>query len=237
MRGMVVVMKDNSLSIAFGNSLKEDVVSCITDLTEVGLDAIMDDGLLKDIPFVSTAISLYRIGRNIAERYYIKKLATFLNEINNNIIDEDKRQEYISKIKDNTKFRNQELEYILVLIDRYVSYDKPQMLAKLYLAYLNGVLIWEELTMYAEVIDRFLQLDFRTLITASERIIVHRNIGGESVLRLVALGLMAETNENSIIVQSNGGFGITAESIERYASNDKVYRRTEFGDKLAEILK
>ena len=52
--------------------------------------------------------------------------------------------------------RNQELEYIMVLIDHYISYDKPDMLAKLYLAYFREDILWQEL--YAEVIDQFLPI-------------------------------------------------------------------------------
>ena len=92
--------------------------------------------------------------------------------------------------------------------------------------------------MYAEVVDRFLLLDCGTLISGDGKTIVHRNIGGESVLRLVALGLMAETTESSPFVQhGDGNFGLTIEGLKKSISTDRVYRRTEFGDKLAEILK
>ena len=231
-------MEEKSLSVAFGDSLKEESIACISDLAEVGLDAIMDDGIFKDIPILSTAVAVYKIGSSIKERHNMKKLILFLNEINNGIIDEQKRVEYQQKFKSNEKFRNQEIEYLLVLIDRYISYDKPQMLAKLYLAYLNGTIIWKELTMYAEVIDRFLLLDCRTLIDGDGKTTVHRNIGGESVLRLVALGLMAETTETSPFMEHSAGrYGLTTEGLRRSLSKDKVYIRTEFGDKLAEILK
>ena len=228
---------EKSLSTAFADSLKKESVACIGEYAEIGLDAVMEDGILKDIPIVSTAIALYKIGNSIKERHNLKKLLIFINEINNGIDDEEKRTEYQQKFQSNEKFRNREIEYLLVLIDRYISYDKPQMLAKLYLAYLEGVIIWEELTMYAEVVDRFLLLDCSTLISCEDKTTVHRNIGGESVLRLEALGLMTETNENSIFEQTANGFGISTASMERFASNDKTYKRTEFGDKLAKILK
>ena len=111
------------------------------------------------------------------------------------------------------------------------------MLAKLYLAYLDGVIVWNELLMYAEVVDRFLSFDFGMLMSADGKVTVHFNVGGESVLRLVALGLMTEINENSIFEQTHNGFGISAASMERFASNDKTYKRTEFGEKLVTILK
>ena len=70
-------MSDNNLPVSLSESLKVDAISCVGELLEVGLDAILDDGLLKDIPFVSTAISLYNIGKNLNERHYVKKLRCF----------------------------------------------------------------------------------------------------------------------------------------------------------------
>ena len=112
------------------------------------------------------------------------------------------------------------------------------MLAKLYLAYLDGEIIWEEFTMYAEVIDRFLLLDCRTLTSDAESFIVPRGIvGGESILRLVALGLMAEVTDTSAFVEHGNNISMTWETLTRSISTDKTYRRTEFGEKLANILR
>lgn len=230
-------MVEQSLALSFSNSLTEDVAGIAGEYAEVGIDAMVEDGLFKDIPIVSTAVSVYRIGKSVRERHHVAKLISFLNEFNKGIDDEEKRQSYRNKFASNEKFRNQELEYILILIDRYINFDKPQMLAKLYLAYLNELIIWEEFTMYAEVIDRFLLLDCRTLTTDAVRTVVYDNIGAESVLRLVALGLMAETNENSLFFESGAGIGVSAESMKRYRLKEKVYIRTEFGEKLAGILR
>ena len=231
-------MEEQSLALSFSNSLTADVASIAGEYVELGLDALVEDGLFKDIPVVSTAVAVYRIGKSIHEKHHIAKLISFLNEINKGITDEEKRQEYRGKFNCNEKFRNQELEYILILIDRYISFDKPQMLAKLYLAYLDGEIIWEEFTMYAEVIDRFLLLDCRTLTSDAESFIVPRGIvGGESILRLVALGLMAEVTDTSAFVEHGNNISMTWETLTRSISTDKTYRRTEFGEKLANILR
>lgn len=231
-------MEEQSLSLSFGNSLTEEVSGIAGEYVELGLDAFTADGLFKELPFVSSVVAVYRIGKSIRERHHVAKLITFLNEINKGIVDEEKRRSYQEKFASNEKFRNQELEYILVLVDRYISFDKPQMLAKLYLAYLDGTIIWEEFTMYAEVIDRFLLLDKGTLTSSSRQFIVHKNMGAEAILRLVALGLMVETTDASPFTQSmNGNIGLTVESLKRAVSTDRVYERTEFGEKLANILR
>lgn len=231
-------MNNKSLAVAFGDSLKEDTVSCVSELAEIGLDAMMDDGILKDVPILSTAVALYKIGNSFKDRHNIKKLITFLNEINNGIPDSRKRNEYQQKFQSNDKFRNQEIEYLFILIDRYISYNKPQMLAKLYLAYLDNIIIWEELTMYAEIIDKLLLPDFKILISDTESIVISRNIGGESVLRLVALGLMAEESSDSLFEDDGGGgFSVTEASMRRFEDKERKYVRTEFGNKLASILR
>ena len=231
-------MEEQSLSISFSDSLTEEVSGIAGEYVELGLDALVEDGLFKDIPIVSTAVAVYRIGKSIRERHHIAKLISFLNEFNKRIADEEKRAKYRQKFISNETFRNQELEYILLLTDRYISFDKPQMLAKLYLSYLDDEIIWQEFTMYAEVVDRFLMLDCNTLTGDAEKIIVPRNIGGESVLRLVALGLMTEITETSAFVRgNNGNIGLSMEGLKKATSRNRTYKRTEFGEKLANILR
>lgn len=220
-------MEEHSLSIAFSDSLKEETVACISDLTEVGLDAIIEDGILKDIPLLSTAIAIYKIGNNIKDRHNLKKLIMFLNEINNGIVNEEKRLKYQQKFQSNEDFRNQEIEYLLILIDRYISYDKPKMLAKLYLAYMEQQIKWFELCQCAEIIDRFLYGDYELLKTAHE-IVIKNNKGTENALRLIALGLLREKGTT---------YDEKTEAlILNIDSNNPEYSRTNLGDKLVEII-
>lgn len=179
-------MDEQSLALAFGSSLTEEVSDIAGEYAELGLDALAEDGLFKDIPIVSTAVAVYRIGKSIREKHHIAKLISFLNEINKGIVDEEKRQNYREKFTSNEKFRNQELEYILILIDRYISFDKPQMLAKLYLAYLDGKIKRDEFMQYAEVLDRLLPGD---IFRYDGRLKFNRDYGG-TLQRLAGLGLM-----------------------------------------------
>ena len=221
-------MEEKSLSVAFGDSLKEESIACTSDLAEVGLDAVMEDGILKDIPIVSTAIAIYKIGSSIKERHSIKKLLVFLNEINNGIADEQKRKEYQRKFQRNEKFRNQEVEYLLVLIDRYTSYDKPKLLAKLYLAYLKGDIAWVEFVKYAEVIDLFLNGDLDHLVSHSITY-VPVSITEEDVIgRFYACGLLAMVIRDQAIASQFGT--VRVNSMDGYAL-------TQWGYKLRRILK
>ena len=219
-------MSDKSLSVAFGNFLSEEAVVCVSDLAEVGLDAILEEGVLKEVPILATAISIYKIGSSIAERHHLKKLLVFLDEINNGIVDESKRIEYRQKFEENKKFRNQELEHIMVLLERYISYDKPQMLAKLFLAYLDNKITWIEFAKYAEIIDRLFCGDLQYLNAHALVSVNCDDVAVDSVLRLLAAGLVAQKQTR---VSDDGSGGISIDSEEGYTI-------TPLGAKLMTIL-
>lgn len=231
-------MEEQSLSLSFSDSLTSEVSAITGEYVELGLDALIEDGLFKDIPIVSTAVSVYRIGKSIKERHHIAKLISFLDEMNKGIADGVKREEYREKFTSNEKFRNQELEYIMILTDRYISFDKPRMLAKLYLAYLDGKIIWEEFIMYAEVIDRFLLLDCRTLVSEATTFHTLRDGSADIILRLVALGLMVEDKSITVTEARKALKGETRSASQMSIdSKKKKYKRTDFGRKLADILR
>ena len=184
-------MEEQSLSLSFGNSLSEEISDIASEYAELGLDALTEDGLFKDLPFVSSVVAVYKIGKSIRERHHLAKLVSFLNEINRNIVAEEKRQIYRNKFTSNENFRNQELEFILVLIDRYISFDKPQMLAKLYLSYLDEDIEWKEFTKYAEVIDNFLPGDKEFFISSMSFCSFFSSMP-DTIIRLSALGLYQE---------------------------------------------
>ena len=71
-----------SLSESMSNSIKPEVSSVIAELGEIGLDSLMDDGILKEIPIISTAVAAYNIGNTIRERYSVAKLYAFIQAIN-----------------------------------------------------------------------------------------------------------------------------------------------------------
>ena len=229
-------MEDNSLAVSFGNSISEDVVDFCADISEVGIDSLLEDGLLKDIPFISTAIAVYRIGKSIRERQHIKKLAIFLDQINRGTTDTKRRHDYQEKFVNDDGFRNHELEYILVILDRYIGFEKPKMLAKVYLSYLNGAISWQLFAMYSEVIDRFLPGDFDVLCSSAEFITIHDEYS-DILLRLMSVGLLIEDSQHGILDRDDSGrIAVTPRTMDRVIRNERKYLRTEFGNVLVDIL-
>lgn len=233
-------MDEKSLAVALEDTLAESTIDIISDIAEVGLDAVLDDGLLKDIPIISTAVSLFKIGKTIHDRVYVKQLGVFIDEIKKHTVNEEKRQKYINKIRENEAFRNKELEYLLAIIARYIGYEKPRMLAKMYRAYLEERISWEELALFSEIIDRLLQGDYKTLRSLNDNFSVQNGVNGESILRLSAVGMVYEyennspfdvvgTGENQCLFMNKGSMG-------RTVNHERIYKRTQSGNRFVEII-
>ena len=229
-------MSKNELSISMGDCFDKGLADYVGEMPEFTLDVFLQDGVFKDFPLFSGISAVYRIGKSIGEFAHYKKLIAFINAINNGIADEQKRSDYAYKIKTNEQFQHKELEYILVMIDRYIDTEKPEMLAKLYLAYLDGKILWVEFTMYAEVIDRLLPGDY-AFLKDHEEVKTLRNLGCEPLLRLMAQGLVAEKYYTTPFeLRSNGNIGFMPNSFKKMENQLREYRWTEFGNKLVEIL-
>lgn len=213
--------KSIELSAAFGLSLTEPVAKITESLGEVGLDTVLDEGLLKDIPLLSTAVSVYRIGNTVRERQHIRKLLSFLKEVNSGIVDDAERIRHSESLIASKKRSEKEIEYVLLVIDRYISEAKSTMLGRLYLSYLRGRIQWHIFTLYAEIIDRLLPGDYRTLQQTPITYVPDLRYG-EKYMRLVALGLMGQ----QIVFQ--GDLGDVTQTMQ--------FERTRIGDEFIEII-
>lgn len=221
-------MEKDSLALSFRDSLKEDVSAIVEEFAEIGIDAIMDEGLLKDIPFISTAVSMFHIGKSIRERHHIAKLKVFIEEFNQGIANDKQREGYREKFRNNEKFRNQELQYILLILDRYMEPGKSQMLAKMYLACLDGYIDWDEFRKYSEIIDRLLPGDYAELKKGNQYDVNHMN-ATDSLLRLIALGFAMEHSKEIKVATTVG-------SIKIPPASEKNYEITPFGMKFLSII-
>ena len=224
-------MKDNELPGALCDSITEEARNAAVDVLELGLDSILEDGLLKDVPLLSTAVSLYKIGNSVKERHYIKKLAEFIRALNSGLVGDVQVQKFRDRILRDKKKTQKELEYILVLVDRYISYGKSTIIAKLYLSYLEDKLNWEEFSMYSELTDQLFMSDLNFLQKEGKQIIPEAS--SDVALRLTSMGLLFEVHEfPEFNVKDDGHLYYEMEA----EKNKKIFSRTMFGTKFIEII-
>ena len=167
--------KVRKLDATMLDTLKTDLSGVSADYLELGLDSILDDGLLKDIPVVNSIISLYKTGVNLRERFLIKKLLVFLTSLSDTAIED--RIEFIRKHEKESAKIGEEL---IILLDRLDHVNKPEYVAKLFKHYLNeeiSLIIYRRL---CQIIDKCFIEDLKFL---------KENEGSEIVTGIEALGL------------------------------------------------
>ena len=190
---------------AFNDSLTSEIILTATDLGEVALDSFLESGIIKDIPLLSTVVSLFKIGHSVGDAFYIKKLATFINEINRNVIEAEKLEKYKKLIHENPKKFKKDIEFILVLINRFIDSEKSKYLAKLYVAYLEEKIDWKDFVKYSQVIDQLFNTDLEVIFL--EGVLLCKRKDSDDILRLESLGLLVEVNNApKFFVKDTGPF-------------------------------
>lgn len=124
-------------------NLVKDIICNNKDVSveylELGIDALSQENVIKDIPVVSTFMSIFRVGSSIKQAFFYKKLIIFLYNMNDIPLNE--RQKFYEKsIKDDINF-GEKLIYTLDCLDEV---KKAEYLAKLYKAYSDGKINYQE---------------------------------------------------------------------------------------------
>jgi hypothetical protein len=137
------------------------------ELLELVGDQLLDDGLLRDIPILSTAIQVARLGRTITDRIFLTKVKRFLFALND--VTEDDKQKFYERLQADEKLREKTGEVVTLVLDRLDDLGKPEILAKVFAAYVKGQISLDQFRRLASSIDLAFVDDLLTLASSSER--------------------------------------------------------------------
>lgn len=122
-----------------------------TNLTEVVLDGVLDDGLIKDIPFVSSIYAITKGVMSISDRLLINKLLKFIYEIKD--LSPLERNEQIIKIQTSSKYQSTIGEKILFAIDKANDSEKASLIGKMFLHCLKNEISYSDFIRCSEIIN------------------------------------------------------------------------------------
>lgn len=184
----------DKLTNDFEKSLFNDSIDIIEDYTEIGIDSFIEEGILKEIPFVRSIVSMLKIGKNIHDRNLLKQTLTFIKEFNSGNISKGKLIAYKSTIENNPQKCEEELGRVLILLNSYVDREKSIMLARLYKSYVMQEINWHEFCEFSEIINRLFIEDLRILKHLQEQKKIKGSQGDDFRLeRLYSLGIVGNS--------------------------------------------
>lgn len=124
-------MEENkSVAKAMEETISSEHLIVVEDIGEVLIDTTLNDGLLKDIPVISTLVGVRKLITNIKDYLFVNKLISFLYPIKDTSANE--RIEAIKKWEKDSKYRINVGESLLGMIDRCDSRIKAEWLSRLF---------------------------------------------------------------------------------------------------------
>lgn len=152
----------SSLADDLGKSLSKNIVPVSVEFLENGIDELISNNALRNIPILNSICGVIRVGKDLRERNLFKQTSAFLLEFNSGTIDEEKLQKYKEKLEDG-KGRISELERVLLILNNNIDVEKSKILAKLFTAYINEQITWGDFCEFTDATDRLFLEDLRIL--------------------------------------------------------------------------
>ncbi|MCH6202016.1 hypothetical protein MMU07_20740 [Aquiflexum sp. LQ15W] len=119
------------------NTLETSDLSEINiDLAEVTLDSFLNDGVLKDLPIVSSIMGFVKMGIKTQEWLFLKKILKFFTQLDSTTKKE--RLDFISKVEKNEEYNKKVGLALLLIIDKLEDLEKPEIIGKLFAASIKG---------------------------------------------------------------------------------------------------
>jgi hypothetical protein len=156
---------ENGLGLSMMKTISSSEIPTITkDMMEVTLDAILQNGILKDIPVISTITGITKTILSIRDQFLVKKILSFLFELQD--ITDKEREKFIHDMDNDTKYQQKIGESLIMLIERLDDLEKPAFLAKLLKARIRGDINHHQFLRFASVIDQMLIQDLKNFLNA-----------------------------------------------------------------------
>lgn len=209
----------------------DDITDLCIDLTEIGIDSVMDNGVLAEVPIAKTIVALSKTGLAIRERNMLKQTLTFIRAFNSETISDEQMQKYKDKMTDN-KYAEKELGRVVYLLERNIDNVKSAILGKIFNAYVNGKIGWDKFCELSEVNERMFVSDYKMLLSDEKMQYIN---GNYIISRLIALGIMVEKDAPNASKTSIEMFcNIQKSDIDVFNKSD--YQITSLGKELIKYL-
>jgi hypothetical protein len=132
--------------------MNKDLQEVAIDLSEVALDSLTDNEIIKDIPVVGTFVRLARATMSIPDRIFAKKVERFISTVG--AIPRDKRDQFHARLEAESELRRKTGEVIVLTLDRSEDLQKAAIIGKLFSHFVIGEIAFDVLRRLLVAVDR-----------------------------------------------------------------------------------
>lgn len=121
--------------------------------SELGINALLQDSILKEIPLMKSVVSFYNIANSVIDRHKVIKTPAFFQEFHRKEINQDKLDAFKVKFSKDGNYQDKVVETIILLNERFLQTEKSKILANLIKAHIEENITWQELQDISFVLD------------------------------------------------------------------------------------
>jgi hypothetical protein len=144
------------------SSKDRPVLEAVLESSEVVADTLMKGDLIAEIPIFGTAFKICKAADSIRERAFVAKLAAFISGLDS--VDDSKKEKMRDRVKSSPDEAKRIGETLFFVLERVTDCDKPAILSKLFLAYVDNVISGQDLRRMAQAIDTAFSDDLQKFI-------------------------------------------------------------------------
>ncbi|MEI6296536.1 MAG: hypothetical protein WCO84_02700 [bacterium] len=153
----------NTIQGSFDSTLTDSNLQNLSiDIAEFAIDSVLNDGLFKEIPIINTVINLSKIGANIRDRLFLKKIISFMSQLKD--IPSEKRKKMIDDINNSQKYRVKVGEKLLYIIDSCEDYEISELIGSVFKYYLEENITYDEFLKTSSVLKNMNKSNFNWFI-------------------------------------------------------------------------
>lgn len=215
----------NRIIPSFRESLFKGASNAIEELSEFGIDTILDESVFREFPIVQVLIGIKNTAQNIHDRNLLMQTLQFIQQFNAGTINKEKLKKYKENLEADKKKEEKELGRVMIILNNTIELEKSKMLANLFRNYINGEIDWEEFCEFSEIVRMMFLNDVEYLKKIySGQMKDTTNCKLYPIDRLVSLGLINVSMKN-IFMSSNAN-----------SRTDKFVNLTDIGGKFYQSI-
>ncbi|MFB9079462.1 hypothetical protein ACFFLS_06210 [Flavobacterium procerum] len=142
-----------NIGTALVEVIKNEKLQDVTkELTELSIDSALKDGLLKDFPILGTLTGLIKVGGDIRDKLFLKKIWSFLSSLDSTTAEQ--RQKMINDIETSDEYNIKVGEKLLYIIDKCDDHHKSEIIGCLFNQYLKAKISYDEFLLCCSIVER-----------------------------------------------------------------------------------
>lgn len=151
---------DEFSKLIFDSALKESGI----DLSEILLDSVTENDIIKEIPTLGTLFSVISFGKTLQNHFEFRKAVAFLQQLQKGVVDVKALEKRRQACQENKKWIKKEVEHVLLYLSRLSSAEKAKMQAELYIDLINEKITFDRFNEHLDILDRMFVQDLPHLL-------------------------------------------------------------------------